>query len=172
MGRCKNQPNNGFRGGGGFGEGIQTGGTCGGRPLLFVLGGRIERRKKLKERERRGHQFGWLPLDGEMRQPAKIQLQRLAIVRGDSAQGANHGGESCCSFSASDVSGAKKELIDIRRDLGSRRSTIKHNNQPYQRRKRQDRDRRGSATAGECRGGDIRSFWGRSSLEGRENIIK
>jgi len=51
--------------------------------------------------------------------------------------------------------GAKKRIIEIRRDLGSRRSTVKHNNQPYQRQKQRGRDRRGSATTGGCRGGDI-----------------
>ena len=30
------------------------------------------------------------------------------LVRGDGAQGDDHGGKSCCSFSAIDVSGAKK----------------------------------------------------------------
>ena len=126
-----------------------------GRTFTRRFGGLNRATKKLKYRERQGHQFGWLPLDGETQQPTKSRPQQLAIVRGDGAQGDNHGGKSCCSFLAINISGAKKEQIEICRDLGSRQSTIKHNNQPYQRRKRRDRDRRGSATTGECRGGNI-----------------
>ena len=39
MGQCNNQPNDGFRGGGGIGEETRVGGMCGGGRLLVVLGG-------------------------------------------------------------------------------------------------------------------------------------
>jgi hypothetical protein len=72
------------------------------------LGGWIERRKKLKYRERRGNQFGWLPLDGETQQPTKSRPQQLAIVRGDGAQGNDQGGESCEAFWPLIYQGQKK----------------------------------------------------------------
>ena len=33
----------------------------------------------------------------------------IGYIRGDGAQGNDHGGESCCSFSAINILGAKKE---------------------------------------------------------------
>ena len=39
MGQCNNQPNDDFRGGGGVGEEMRMGGTCGEGRLLVVLGG-------------------------------------------------------------------------------------------------------------------------------------
>jgi hypothetical protein len=49
MGRRINQPNDGVGGGMDVGEAIITGGTRGGRRLLTIaLGGRMERRNKLK----------------------------------------------------------------------------------------------------------------------------
>ena len=92
------------------GEALEKGFEWVERVGTLRFGGLNMRRKKLKYRERRGNQFGWLPLDGETQQPAKSRPQRLAIVREDGAQGDDHGGESCCSFSAIDVSGAKKRI--------------------------------------------------------------
>ena len=82
------------------------------------------------------------------------------------------GGKAVAAFRPSMYRGQKKELIEIRRDLGSRRSTIKHNNQPYQRRKRRDRDRRGSATAGECRGGQYLIVLGAVEFGGSREYYK
>ena len=78
-----------------------------GRTFVRHLGWSNRATKKLKQRERRGLDFRWLPVDGGTQQPTKSWHNRRNIVWGEGVQDVDDGGGCCCIVSAVELRGKK-----------------------------------------------------------------